>query len=294
MLLATTFRPHYSTGGNYMKQIKVMAWNIDTLKTKVTRHTIKTIIQNSSTDIFVLSEFPNNQDGLNLLESLTSEYSYILPTRKKTYRKNKSSFPIDVGQKIKVGYVLPPFIEPGEIPWMITIVLIRKGNKILQDVKIEEVKDVHSPEGKELRLDTPFRWLEIKGVLWGEDISIIGVHIKQFPIGMNYWNYLQNHIHIKGIDRKVIIIGDMNVSIEKNACQTEFENLKSISNLEDLAELQKNMRKTFISGTRIDYVLLSKTFFNANVEVEYLYDEGDMGFSNSDHVNIGVTIKRND
>ncbi|MEK4487908.1 endonuclease/exonuclease/phosphatase family protein [Psychrobacillus sp. FSL H8-0484] len=280
-----------------MKEIKVMAWNIESLKTKVKRLAIQTIIQNSLADIFVLSEFPNNQDGLNLLESLSKDYSYILPTGKKTYRKNKSSFPIDVGQKIKVGYVVPPkidtIIEPKERLWMITIVLIRKGNNILQDVKIEDVKVAHS-EGKELTMDTPYRWLEIKGVLWGEDISIIGVHIKQYPKGMNYWNYLQSHLQISGIDRKVIIIGDMNVSTEKNACQTAFENLKSISNLEDLAELDKNMSRTFKWGTRIDYVLLSKTFFDENVEVEYLYDEGGMGFSNSDHVNIGVTIKRND
>ena len=67
-----------------------MAWNVDMLKTEEKRIELEAVIRNSKADIFVLSEFPSNEAGLKLLDSLKSMYRYILPPLKQSTKKDSS------------------------------------------------------------------------------------------------------------------------------------------------------------------------------------------------------------
>lgn len=300
MLLATTLHSYFNTGGNYLDQIKVIAWNINMLKTEEKRLAIETIIRNSIADIVILSEFPSNEIGSKLLDSLKSEYSYILPTRKEKKAPTKF-FPIEEGQVIKVGYEVPPYKDEG---WMITIVLIRKDNENLRGFKI---KDIENNEC--FLMNKEFRWLELEASLWGEKITLIGVHIPEHGKGgENYWKYLKSHL--SKIEHKVIVIGDMNVVTELpngkslspwqiHECRRIFMDIQDTLEFKDLAKDKGNTEITHIHSIfeaerRIDYVLLSQSFFDENTVITYIHDDSDDNFRNSDHVNIGVTVQRHE
>jgi len=149
------------------------------------------------------------------------------------------------------------------------------------DVKAQSiVVALISKELKNCEIINPI--LESQSKMWPRwiginisDLSIVGVHI---PSGVSrpkeaekYWNDICNYSK-KMIDKKAMLIGDMNVYDPGTVSSEKFNELLSPSAIVDAWKEKKNTtnRPTCDSGKRIDYALMTQLLYKdlTNIDID--------------------------
>ena len=121
------------------------------------------------------------------------------------------------------------------------------------------------------------RWAEIQYI---ENV-IIGVHV---PYDENFWDTMIGYYE-KNKNKKLMIIGDMNVYSENTDRRKKFDEILSLGAIDVwVAKKNPSDTPTFNSGLRIDYALMTPSLYNDKVNIEIDHNIRRKGFT--DHSSI--------